>query len=58
MAFPALADPQRTPIHVLFPESYEASRREVARDFVMFGLLIVGGIVFLAMLDLSIQTQL
>lgn len=53
MAFPALADPQRIPLHVLFPEEYEASRRMIARDFAFFGLCIVGSILAAAVVNLA-----
>ena len=35
---------------VLFPESYEASKKTIARDFVAFGIAIVIGTVGLALL--------
>lgn len=53
MAFPALANPADVPAHILFPEHYEASRREITRDFVFFGSVIAGGIILAAMLNLA-----
>lgn len=58
MAFPAarvLQKPERTPLNVLFPESYEASKREIVRDFVFFGTTIVVSILLGAMANLAVS---
>lgn len=55
MAFPALARPDDVPAHLLFPESYEASKKEIARDFVLFGLIIVGSVLFAAATNLVLN---
>lgn len=57
MAFPALARPDDVPLDLLFPESYEASKKEIARDFVYFGFLIVASVVFAASLNWVINVQ-
>lgn len=54
MAFPALVPADQMPVHVLFPEHYEASKREIARDFVFFGVAIAGSIILAAMLNLAL----
>lgn len=54
MAFPALADPHRTPIHVLFPEQYEASKRMIVRDFAYFGVVIVSSVLLVAILGTAV----
>lgn len=38
----------RMPANVLFPEAYEASKKMIVRDFVLFGSLIVWGVVVVA----------
>jgi hypothetical protein len=53
MAFPALAHPRDVPAHLLFPEHYEASKRMIVRDFLLLGSVIVGSVVFAALIDLS-----
>ena len=58
MAFPATPDPTRLPLHVLFPESYAASKRTTVRDFVFFGAVIVLGIVGAAALHLAASAAL
>lgn len=55
MAFPALVDPSRMPVHVLFPEHYEESKRTIARDFAYFGFMIAGSIVLAAFVNLGLQ---
>lgn len=54
MAFPALADPADVPVHVLFPEHYEASKREIVRDFVFFGSVITMGVVLVALIGQTV----
>ena len=55
MAFPALADPNEVPLHVLFPEEYERTQRMITRDFALFGVVIVVGIVAAAVVNLSLS---
>lgn len=57
MAFPALVHPNQVPLDTLFPESYEASKKEIARDFVFFGFLIVGSVLFAATLNWMMNVQ-
>ena len=54
MASFALVTPDRMPVHVLFPDQYQASKRSIARDFVYFGTCIVGSLVLAAMINLAI----
>lgn len=54
MASPFVADPASMPLHVLFPENYEASKREITRDFVLFGAGIVFAVVLSAVIGTSI----
>lgn len=54
MASFALVTPDRMPVHVLFPEQYEASKRTIAKDFVFFGIAIAGTIVLAAMVHLVV----
>lgn len=58
MAFPAMRDVNRVPLNELFPESYEASKRETARDFVLFGAVIAASVIAAAALNLWIESQL
>lgn len=44
MAFPALVDAHKVPVHILFPEQYEASKRMIIRDFAFFGVCIVSSV--------------
>lgn len=54
MAFPALANPSDVPAHVLFPEHYEASKREITRDFVFFGSVITFGVILVALIGQTV----
>lgn len=36
------------PLHVLFPEQYEHSKRMIVRDFAYFGLWVTGLVVLVA----------
>ena len=56
MATRLVPDPSRVPAHVLFPESYEASRRAIARDFALFGALIVVSVVLGALLHAALTS--
>jgi hypothetical protein len=44
------ANASNLPMNVLFPEAYEASKREIARDFIGFGVGITIATVALALL--------
>ena len=50
----ALADPKTYPLHVLFPEDYQASRRMIARDFAFFGVVIVASVVLVAVIGAAL----
>ena len=40
----------RVPAHHLFPEAYEASKKQIVKDFLFFGGYIVAGVVLVARL--------
>lgn len=44
-------DPSTLPVHVLFPQEYEASKREIIRDFAFFGSVIAGTAIVGALLS-------
>lgn len=54
MALPALANPADVPLHVLFPEHYEASKKEITRDFVFFGSVITMSVVLVALIGQTV----
>ena len=56
MASPFAADPASMPLHVLFPEQYEASKRMIAYDFVLLGATIVACVVGGALLTIALTS--
>ena len=45
MALPLIPNPETVPLHIAFPEQYEASKRMIVKDFAAFGALIVVAVV-------------
>lgn len=45
MGLPFAADPTGLPMHVLFPDEYRATRRQIVRDFAILGAAIVLSVV-------------
>jgi hypothetical protein len=54
MASFALVSPEQMPIHVLFPDQYEASKRTIALDFLFFGTAITLAVVVAAVVNLRL----
>jgi len=55
MAFPGALDAHSIPIHRLFPEHYEASKRMIVRDFIFLGSTLVLSIVLAALVNVAIN---
>ena len=45
---------ENAPAHVLFPEAYAATKRQIMKDFAFFGAYIVAGVVLVAMTAVAI----
>lgn len=54
MSFPKFGDATQQPLHVLFPEQYEASKRTIARDLALLGSMVVCAVLAVVLVAASV----